>query len=376
MRKTIRIGVDGTIQLAKHGTGITLTIEVLLQTIARIDPTFHFYVYIADDAYLVPSIIQSPNISFIQVGSGKSIVHRLQRDIIDLPKKIAQDNIDVFWSPNNYYLPFQRRVPIVLTLYDLSFLLSPKDYSFYKRAYYKVRLFHALRSAAAVITISETTRQRLTDRFPTSSSKVFVSPLGPPSYLEGFNSRQPFILLEPKNYPSKYLLSVGTHPRKNWSVIVDALAILRNRNKDFNDIKLVLVGPEYLFQPRGDTHFGNLVQYTGFISKSALVTLYRNAIAYVTASKDEGFGLTILEAMYMGTPVICSDIRAHRETAGSAALYFPSDSPGQLADILSQLLLSSKKRAYLRQLGDNNINRFSWEKCAQKYCSIFRALAP
>jgi glycosyltransferase involved in cell wall biosynthesis len=147
----------------------------------------------------------------------------------------------------------------------------------------------------------------------------------------------------------------------------------------FADLCLVVVGPERFvpleWRDKAQTcDYSRPIIYLGFVPTSALPDLYRAALAYVTASNDEGFGLTILEAMSNDTPVICSDIPAHREVAGAAAEFFEPNSEDSLVDSLRKVLGNAQLRQRLIAAGKENLKRFTWEACAQSYLELFHSL--
>ena len=80
----------------------------------------------------------------------------------------------------------------------------------------------------------------------------------------------------------------------------------------------------------------------------------------------EGFGLTVLEAQALQTPVICSDIPSLRETAGDGALFFSLKKPNDLVKKMASLLQSKNLEKGLIDLGHNNVKRFNWSDTAKK----------
>jgi alpha-1,3-rhamnosyl/mannosyltransferase len=103
----------------------------------------------------------------------------------------------------------------------------------------------------------------------------------------------------------------------------------------------------------------------GYVDKNDLPAIYAGAIAYAAPSYYEGFGLTLLEAMSQGVPVVTSNRYSLPEVAGDAALFVrPDDSEG-LADALYKVVFDTELRARLIERGYERVRSFSWEATAQ-----------
>jgi len=112
------------------------------------------------------------------------------------------------------------------------------------------------------------------------------------------------------------------------------------------------------------------IEFTGFISDEKKYQLLRQAQTLIFPSLYEGFGLPILEAQIMGTPVICSDIPAFREVAGAGALFFNPLSPQALAEKIKQLINNPALATNLKNEGSKNYLRFNWSESAKKLADI------
>ena len=103
----------------------------------------------------------------------------------------------------------------------------------------------------------------------------------------------------------------------------------------------------------------------GYVKENDLPLWYASSLAFVYPSKYEGFGLPVVEAMAVGTPVITSNVSSLPEVAGDAAVLIPPDDEDAWAEAMAQLSGSSEKRADLKKLGVERAKLFSWEKCAK-----------
>jgi glycosyltransferase involved in cell wall biosynthesis len=151
---------------------------------------------------------------------------------------------------------------------------------------------------------------------------------------------------------------------------VQALALLDP------ELELVFVGPE---KRGGDdvrhevARLGlqRRVRFLGHVRKDRLTALYRGAACVVLPSRDEGFGLPVLEAMAVGTPVVASTAGALPEIAGEAAVLVPPRDPAALAEGV-ELALADRDR--LRTLGLERSRLFTWQETARRTAAVYEEL--
>jgi hypothetical protein len=133
------------------------------------------------------------------------------------------------------------------------------------------------------------------------------------------------------------------------------------------DVTLVLAGPR-----RGiDAAEPAWRRTLGFVSDDDLVSLYRGARALLAPSSYEGFGLPVLEAMRLGTPVICARASSLPEVAGDAAAYVHPDDDEALAAIAARVVEDDALHARMRAAGLAQSARFSWEDTARRTLDAF-----
>jgi glycosyltransferase involved in cell wall biosynthesis len=107
---------------------------------------------------------------------------------------------------------------------------------------------------------------------------------------------------------------------------------------------------------------------------AVLANLYRDAGVLVYPSKDEGFGIPLLEAMSMGCPVVCSDINIFREVAGEAAEYVDPWKMESIAAGIERVIGDTERRQVLQAQGKRRIGIFSWQRCAVETINVYREL--
>lgn len=209
----------------------------------------------------------------------------------------------------NFVLPPAIRAAGVLTIHDLAFLDSPSDLPPSDEQLPELVARSATR-ADVVCTPTQAVADVVIDRLGVAAEKVLVTPLG--IDLAWFTARPPSENMRRRiGLPKEYLLFVGAAgPRK-------ALDWLLKAHENTPDLPpLVLAGP-------GHTGNEESVRSIGYLSDVDLRSVVAGASALVLPSRDEGFGLPVLEALACDVPVVCSDLPALREVAGGHASLVP-----------------------------------------------------
>jgi glycosyltransferase involved in cell wall biosynthesis len=164
-----------------------------------------------------------------------------------------------------------------------------------------------------------------------------------------------------------YLIYIGAlEPRKNLDVVVEALAL---GVLDIGDLDLIVVGTgdsSYISKLKRQISAERLQQRVRFYSelpRESALSLVATASALVFPSRAEGFGLPILEALALGTPVVASGIPAVRDWAGDAVLYASPDEPADWVGRILDAVASSPSR---RRRGQAFARSFRWRACTEQ----------
>jgi len=170
--------------------------------------------------------------------------------------------------------------------------------------------------------------------------------------------------------PRRFVLSVGTlEPRKGIPALLHAMALLPD------EIELVLVGPTgwggvSVEDAAAEAGVSDRVHLAGRLPDSDLAVALAAAEVVAVPSLAEGFGLPVLEAFSMGTPVVHSDAPALVEVAGGAGIVVARGDdagyPGRLAEALRSVLDDESLAARLGTLGRDRAKAFSWRDSAEK----------
>ena len=113
------------------------------------------------------------------------------------------------------------------------------------------------------------------------------------------------------------------------------------------------------------------VLLTGYVTDEELAWLYRNCFAFLYPSLFEGFGMPVLEALTLGAPVICSNNTALPEVAGDAALLVDPLDVSAIAAAMRRLASGEVSREALKQKGEIQSRRFSWQESGRKLHELY-----
>lgn len=265
-------------------------------------------------------------------------------------------------------IPFIHPKKSIVTIHGLEYEFCPKAYSFWGRIYMRFVIKNSCRWAKKIIAVSENTKKDLVDFYKVSEGKIKVIYNGVDDKLQSVHFSGSRKNGEQNLKP--YLLFVGRlEERKNILGIVEAFEILKEKYKIPH--RLVLAGKpgigfsEIEDKIRNTKHKDNII-LKGFVSDEGKYVLLRNADIFLFPSFYEGFGLPILEAQSLGTPVVTSNISSMPEVADSSAILVDPRKPEEIVEATYRLISDENFKNDIINKGLENVKRFSWEKCAQE----------
>jgi glycosyltransferase involved in cell wall biosynthesis len=335
----VRIGIDAR-KIADYGIGTY--VRGLLGGLAEIGGEERYVVLAPASAReLVPSafehvVVDAPHYSL--------------RELLIMSRAIERARIDLFHAPH-YVVPFTD-TPIIVTVHDLIHLRQKLQ----NRLYARVMIDRAVRKSVRVLTVSESVKRQIIRHFHCDEEKIVVTANGVDAL---------FRAAAPNRSPERYFLYVGNDkPHKNVGRLVEAFERVRAQCPD---VSLVLAGAPFR---RFAAREGVLTR--GFVSAPELSSLYRNALALVMPSLEEGFGLPAAEAMSGGAAVITSNAEALVEITGDAALHVDAMSTTALGEAMLRIANDDTLRFDLASRGIARTKRFTWRACADETRRAYR----
>jgi len=285
---------------------------------------------------------------------------------------INSQNIEIFHGLSGE-LPFPTlKMPKVVTIHDVIFMRYPKYYSAYDRKMYEKKFHQACKIADKIITVSKQTADDCIHFLGADSQKIEI----------GYQSCDPMFFL-PANendirkvydLPEKFILNVGTiEARKNLLNLVKVLKFIDD------DISLVAIGRKtpYFIQVEKyikENHLSHRVKFMHNIPFHDFPEIYSAASVFVYPSVFEGFGIPVLEALAVGTPVATSNISSMPEVGGDAALYFDPLNIDNMATQINLLLHDNDTIAALNENRRKQLEKFSIESIAENVNNIYKTV--
>jgi glycosyltransferase involved in cell wall biosynthesis len=277
--------------------------------------------------------------------------HRLEWPQIELLRIAA----DIVHAAHPLLIP-SRHAAQVVTVHDLFFLTAPHaTRAEIRRDYSRLSSNHA-RRADAIVVNSRYTASLVERTFGVSKTRVHVCSPGPPVWRR---------LGHAPNLPRDgYVLFLGTlEARKNVGVLLDAYSCLIERNA--RPAPLVIAGKSTADAAGSLARLSRWplaghVRHVGYVPDRE--ELYAGARLLVVPSRDEGFGIPVLEAMSAGVPVVAASRGALPEVLGDAGILVDPDDVNALADAIHRMLTDAPFALACAERGLARARQFSWDR--------------
>ncbi len=314
---------------------------------------------------------------------------------------VEKEKLDVYHAPANI-LPLNYKGKSVVTVHDLAIYAHPEWFpqNFIKRQVSKKLLVpQSIKKADKVIAVSKSTKKDIIKLFKTKPSKIEVIYEGVET--EGIPDVSKVVcgtkdvrcreeLFNRYNIKNDYVLFLGTiEPRKNLVPVIEAFGEVIKNNKNLaKKYQFVIAGARgwkfvkvfkaiekvnkellELYPERG-----SFIKYVGYVEHADKISLIGNAKCFVFPSLYEGFGLPVLEAMSLGTPVITSKISSLPEVAGKAAVLINPHNRKSIAKELEKILKSSPTRKKMSAAGKKQAVKFNWKNVARETLQVYKSL--
>lgn len=277
---------------------------------------------------------------------------------------------DLLISPDGG-IPLETQIPTLSVIHDLNFEHFPGDLPEGVRNYYQYYYSRIAQNATRLITVSEFSKTDLQRVYGVGPGKIDVVYNGvggqfrPLSESEVSESRAKFSSALP------YFLFVGSiHQRKNLPNMMKAFTQFRTSTA--TEMKFIIAGAkrwwnEEMQNAYENSKFKNDILFIGRVNDDELPKITGAAFALLFASRFEGFGIPIVEAMKCGVPVITSKSSSMPEVAGDAGILVNPDSVDEICDAMKLISSDESLRADLSVRGMERSKAFSWDRSAQLF---------
>lgn len=301
--------------------------------------------------------------------------NRFVWNAVALPIELWRRPVSVYHTQYIAPLWLPRSVKLVTHVHDVSFAAHPEWIARSDRFFLSLLIPRSLHRSDRIVAPSQFTQEEITRYYPATQGKVVVIPnaVGE-EWLQPISAELLASVRTKYQLPKRYIIASGTmQPRKNIPFLLEAWA---KRPDSLHEVGLVLTG-----NPLGhhvDTRLGTVstegIIFTGYVPTDELRALIAGAELLAFPSLYEGFGIPMLEAFAVGTPVWASDIPPFREVGGGAFTPFDPDNLAEAQEILYSLFVDEARQERLASLGRERLLAFSWSKSADTLLALYRKL--
>jgi glycosyltransferase involved in cell wall biosynthesis len=303
--------------------------------------------------------------SFLKVSAPTSILEPL------VALQINKSGAKTVFSPMQTIGSLGRRFKLVLTVHDLIYYRHPEPpqgFSFairllwrlYHLVYWPQRLL--LNRANAVVTVSETTKDLIAKHSLTNRPVRVVA--NAPDSIGEFPA--------PANRPivKQSLVYMGSFmDYKNVELLIRAMSGLSNYELHL----LSKISPQRQAQLEKLIPLGSEVVFHNGVTDAEYQRILSSAVALVSASRDEGFGIPLVESMSRGIPVVVSEIEIFKEIGGQAAIYFDQE---DVASFVSAVRSLEDEDEWTRRsaAAQGQAAKFTWKKSAESLLKLLKQI--
>lgn len=365
--RTTHIVIDARIRRSSTGRYV----DRLLEHLQTVDHTHRYTILLAPDDDWSPA---APNFHALPCPFPQFSFNPLHELRFSLLLYRLKPDLVHFTMTQQPLLYFGR---IVTTTHDLTMLhfvrrgRTPLLIYKFKMGLYRFLLWWGHRKSKAIIVPSRFVAHDLTDYQPFTKEKVVVTyeACEPPHKTKAVRPGQ-------IGKDDTFMMYLGTaFPHKNVWRLAQAFDLLHKKHPH---LKLVLVG-------KTEKHYLELAQQvstlksapniiiTGFVPDEEAKWLYEHCLAYIYPSLADGWGLTPLEAMANGAPVIASNASCIPEVLGDAAYYFDPEDTKDMVTKIDDVLGDANLREELHSKGLEQVKKYSWQRMANETLTVYKA---
>lgn len=290
-----------------------------------------------------------------------------------LPQQARRLGADLLHAPATS-MPWWQPVPTVVTVHD-TIPWQGQD-SAWPAGFYRDRLLpSAYHRAAAVLTVSNTSRRDILARWPDLRDKLHVvSPGVDERYLDAVPRRQP-VVLDGREVAEPYLIFLGgADPRKRLQWAIETWLGLKSPDVTFIACGLEQSAHDSVCAAIPRERRGRFM-IAPFIGEADMPHVYMRAAAVLYPTLYEGFGLPVIEAQAVGTPVVFSDVGSLSELKGPGAVVLPVDDLAGWVRAVDEIVRASRRDKEPNEVARAWARQYSWDAYTERTLAVYRSAA-
>ena len=349
----VTIGIDAR-ELLGEPTGVGRYLgELLRRWIVRPDAASRqFVLYTPEPLPFVASAPAGSHIREVVAGSGRGTWWEQTH----LRRAVRSSPPDVFFA-GAYTAPLALGVPLAVTIHDVSFAAHPEWFRPREGARRRLLTRQAARAAEVIFTDSLFSQQEILERLAVPAERVRVIPPGVTLRTPGTGPREPLVLFTGSILNRRRLPATITAFAAATATRPEARLVIAGADRSYPVLDLASLA--------NAAGVGKRVEIRDYVPEPELDALYSRASVFVFLSEYEGFGLTPLEALSAGVPIVVLDTPVAREVYGEAAWYIPRDADVRAAtQAIRTLLEDQARRDSLLAAAPAVLARYSWDTAA------------
>ena len=368
-------------------TGTGRYVYNLLRSLGRVDGVTEYVVMSPREPQVVPETPSTFRWQTVPVGKlerGGENVEKVVWEQFTFPGAARRADARVMHIP--YFAPPMRtlKIPTVVTIHDVINLRLPAYRATPAARTYSRLVARAAKNATLIVAVSEHAKAEIIELLGVKESRVHVVREAPaPHYRPVVDPLRLRAVRAKYGVGERFVLTTGTDLRKNIPKLIGAFAAVYHAIGD-PELRLFIVGDPHrlgsstLFpdwRPVAAS-FGIAEQVLcSPVEEDDLPALYSCADCFAFASMYEGFGLTPLEAMACGAPVVCSDRTSLPEVVGTAGILVNPDDLDRFGAAIQRVLTTPQLGADLRARGLARVKQFTWDRAAVETSTLYAEVA-
>jgi len=342
-------------------------------------------------------IKNSQNVTFIALDASKNNLWGKIKTIINLligkpifiinkkNKEILRKyNIDLLIPPSPLLLAFDNNIPYIVPIPDVMYKYYPgfPEYSFKDNIISDIVFRYSAKYARLCITDSASGKNDVMKFFHQPEDKIRAIPYIPPGYVfenKDMTRNQANDILLKYTLPDKFIFYPAQFWfHKNHLRLVKSIAIIKQRYQE--EVNLVLVGDpnankenyEKVMDLARSSGIENQIFSLGYVTDEEIVALYKKSIALVFASVGGPTNIPIVEAMLLGTPVVCPNLFAMPDQVQDAGVLFDPFNPEDMAEKIKEVWENENLRKQMIEKGYRRAKYFTHENYAKMWIEAVR----